>query len=90
MRLRRLLRRERSAFHQGPEEYTPIKAVYICADQPVTIIFRLRQSGGPYIVLAHPWAQQTSTLDLSVSLDLEAGVGLESQGGAIRTDSVGV
>src|ERR1035441_8246989 len=25
-----------------------------------------------------PWAQQTSTLDLSVSLDLEAGVGLES------------
>ena len=37
-----------------------------------------------------PWAQQTSTLDLSVSLDLEAGVGLESQGGAIRADSVGV
>src|SRR5450756_1200511 len=34
-----------------------------------------------------PWAQQTSTLDLSVSLDLEAGVGLESQGGAIRADS---
>ena len=49
MRLRRLLRRERSAFHQGPEEHTPIKAVYICADQPVTIIFRLRQGGGPYI-----------------------------------------
>src|ERR1035437_970118 len=37
-----------------------------------------------------PWAQQTSTLDLSVSLDLEAGVGLESQGGAIRADSVGI
>jgi hypothetical protein len=25
------------------------KAEYICADQPVTLIFRLRQSGGPYI-----------------------------------------
>lgn len=37
-----------------------------------------------------PWAQQTSTLDLSVSLDSEAGVGLESQGGTIRADSVGV
>src|ERR1039458_4222041 len=37
-----------------------------------------------------PWAQQTSTLYLSVSLGLEAGVGLESQGGAIRADSVGV
>jgi hypothetical protein len=37
-----------------------------------------------------PRTQQTSTLDLSVSLDLEAGVGLESQGGAIRADSVGV
>ena len=37
-----------------------------------------------------PTAQQTSTLDLSVSLSLEAGVGLESQGGAIRADSVGV
>jgi hypothetical protein len=37
-----------------------------------------------------PWAQQTSTLYLSVSLYLEAGVGLESQGGAIRADSSGV
>jgi hypothetical protein len=37
-----------------------------------------------------PTAQQTSTLDLSVSLGLEAGVGLENQGGAIRADSVGV
>jgi hypothetical protein len=26
-----------------------MKAVYICADQPVTLILRLRQSGGPYI-----------------------------------------
>ena len=26
-----------------------MKAEYICADQPVTLIFRLRQSGGPYI-----------------------------------------
>jgi hypothetical protein len=25
------------------------KAEYICADHPVTFIFRLRQSGGPYI-----------------------------------------
>jgi len=25
------------------------KAEYICADQPVTFIFRLRQGGGPYI-----------------------------------------
>jgi hypothetical protein len=37
-----------------------------------------------------PWAQQTSTLDLSVSLSLEAGVGLESQGGVIRADSSGI
>ena len=37
-----------------------------------------------------PWAQQTSTLYLSVSLGLEGGVGLESQGGAIRADSVGI
>jgi hypothetical protein len=26
-----------------------MKAEYICADQPVDFIFRLRQSGGPYI-----------------------------------------
>jgi hypothetical protein len=26
-----------------------MKAEYICADQPVTLISRLRQSGGPYI-----------------------------------------
>src|ERR1022692_4151212 len=37
-----------------------------------------------------PAAQQTSTLDLSVSLSLEAGVGLESQGGVIRADSSGI
>jgi hypothetical protein len=37
-----------------------------------------------------PWAQQTSTLDLSMSLGLEARVGLENQGGAIRADSAGV
>jgi hypothetical protein len=37
-----------------------------------------------------PTAQQTFTLDLSVSLSLEAGVGLESQGGVIRADSSGI
>ena len=26
-----------------------MKAEYICADQPVTLIFRLRQRGGPYM-----------------------------------------
>jgi hypothetical protein len=26
-----------------------VAAIFICADQPVTIIFRLRQSGAPYI-----------------------------------------
>jgi hypothetical protein len=29
-----------------------MKAEYICADQPVNFIFRLRQSGGPYIRFA--------------------------------------
>src|SRR5271165_458131 len=28
---------------------TPTKAEYICADQPVTLTFRLRKGGGPYI-----------------------------------------
>jgi hypothetical protein len=28
-----------------------MKAEYICAGQPVTLIFRLRQSGGPYITV---------------------------------------
>ena len=32
-----------------PGACAPTKAEYICADQPVTFIFRLRQSGGPYI-----------------------------------------
>jgi len=32
-----------------PGAWTPTKAEYICADQTVTLIFRLRQSGGPYI-----------------------------------------
>jgi hypothetical protein len=31
--------------------HSNIKAEYIRADQPVTIICRLRQGGGPYIVL---------------------------------------
>jgi hypothetical protein len=62
------------------------------------VIFELQEEGDFGILkwstwavcFGPPWAQQTSTLDLSVSLDLEAGVGLESQGGAIRADSVGV
>ena len=41
--------KRRSAFHQGQELCAPTKAEYICADQPVNFIFRLRQSGGPYI-----------------------------------------
>jgi hypothetical protein len=28
-----------------------MKAEYICADQPVNFIVRLRQSGGPYILV---------------------------------------
>jgi hypothetical protein len=28
--------------------FTPMKAVYICADQPVPPIFRLQLGGGPY------------------------------------------
>ena len=32
----------------------PTKAVYICTDQPATLIFRLRQSGGPYIPGCRP------------------------------------
>src|SRR5215471_4113412 len=32
-----------------PGAWTPTKAEYICADQTATLIFRLRQSGGPYI-----------------------------------------
>src|ERR1017187_5772783 len=32
-----------------PGAYAPTKAEYICADYPVTFVFRLRQSGGPYI-----------------------------------------
>src|SRR5438270_13477440 len=31
----------------------PTKAEYICADHPVTFIFCLRQSGGPYIPVCH-------------------------------------
>jgi ATP-dependent protease ClpP protease subunit len=31
---------------------SPTKAVYICADQPATCIFRLRNGGGPYIYSA--------------------------------------
>ena len=30
------------------------KAEYICADHPVTFVFRLRQSGGPYIPVGRP------------------------------------
>ena len=37
------------------------KAEYICADQPVTLIFRLRQSGGPYIPV-WPSSAQPETL----------------------------
>src|SRR6201987_3807086 len=32
-----------------PGATAPTKAAYICADQPVTFTFRLRQGGGPYI-----------------------------------------
>src|SRR5205823_7936349 len=39
----------RRAFHHGPESCAPLKAEYICADQPVSFIFRLRHGGGPYI-----------------------------------------
>ena len=31
-----------------------MKAVYICADQPVTFTFRLRRGGGPYIRRSTP------------------------------------
>jgi hypothetical protein len=29
--------------------FTPLKAVYICANHPVPLIFRLHPGGGPYI-----------------------------------------
>src|SRR6266702_6707796 len=32
-----------------PGASAPTKAEYICADQPVTLTFRLRKGGGPYI-----------------------------------------
>src|ERR1035437_9352349 len=32
-----------------PVENSPTKAIYICADQPATCIFCLRNGGGPYI-----------------------------------------
>ena len=34
-----------------------MKAEYICADQPVHFIFRLRQSGGPYIPVCPSFAR---------------------------------
>jgi hypothetical protein len=58
------------------------------ADKPVD--FGILKWSTSAVCFGPPWAQQTSTLYLSVSLGLEAGVGLESQGGAIRADSVGV
>jgi hypothetical protein len=39
----------RSAFHQGQELCSPTKALYIGADQHITLIFRLRQRGGPVV-----------------------------------------
>jgi hypothetical protein len=35
-----------------PGATAPTKAVYIRADQPVTLTFRLRQGGGPYMPVA--------------------------------------
>src|SRR5271166_5298680 len=50
LRLPYYVGRGRSAFHQGQELRAPTKAVYIGADQiVVTLIFRLRHGGGPYI-----------------------------------------
>ena len=43
--------RARSAFHQGPKLCASRKAEYIGADRLVAFIFRLRESGGPYIPL---------------------------------------
>src|ERR1019366_6714399 len=53
--------RERSAFDPGQEHNTPIKAVYICADQPATLTFRLRRGGGPYIPQTPFTARNTRT-----------------------------
>jgi hypothetical protein len=39
-----------------------MKAEYICAGQPVTLIFRLRQSGGPYIPVCPSSAQKTNQI----------------------------
>jgi hypothetical protein len=46
-----LLDRTSAAAHsiKGQELCAPMKAEYICADHPVTFIFRLRQGSGPYI-----------------------------------------
>ena len=34
-----------------------MKTEYICADQPANFIFRLRQSGGPYILVCRQLAE---------------------------------
>jgi hypothetical protein len=39
------------------------KAGYICADHPVTFVFRLRQSGGPYIPVGPSSTQKAAIAD---------------------------
>lgn len=46
---RQLLRLIQAATREEP---SPTKAEYICADQPTTLTFRLRKSGGPHIYAA--------------------------------------
>ena len=44
-------------------EPSPTKAEYICADQPATLTFRLRNGGGPYICTgAHKFTRECVTL----------------------------
>jgi hypothetical protein len=45
---------EESAAHSilARSTLTPLKAVYICANHPVPLIFRLHPGGGPYIPYA--------------------------------------
>jgi hypothetical protein len=48
-------RAKAGGFHHG-QEFSPLKAEYIGADQTVIVRFRLQTSGGPYItILPNIW-----------------------------------
>ena len=49
-----------------PGALAPTKAEYICADQPVTLTFRLRQGGGPYMPVGGSYDRSTCQRFLSL------------------------